>query len=192
VDVRVLGATNRDLSQAVAERTFRADLLARLAGVEVSMPPLRERTEDLPALSSFLLKRSGRAGIRVSADALEAMMLYDWPQNIRELDNALRTASLGGSDEIALLQLPARVREPLRVARETGASKAATEADDVAVVPGKDDQRRRLDDALRKHGGNVRRASMTLGIARGHLYRLLDRWQIDLSAYRDDPRDPSS
>ena len=176
VDVRVLSATNRDLAQAVAEKRFRADLLARLAAVEVRTPPLRARPEDLPLLGGFLLSRAGRRAIPISGDALEAMALYEWPQNVRELDNVLRAATLNETAELVFELLPDRLKQRLHGARGS--------LDAGGARPRVDDPRQQLEEALRIHRGNVRRASQAVGMARSHVYRLLERWNLDPERFR--------
>ena len=190
VDVRILAATNRDLSQAVVDKTFRADLVARLSAVEVRTPPLRARPEDLLTLVTFLLKRAGSAPLRIAPDALEALALYDWPQNIRELDNVMRAAALGGAAELGFAQLPERIQEVLRRAR--GASRSTglgLGPLGTIAKPPMVEMRAQVEEALTLHHGNVRRASSALGIARSHLYRLLERWNLDAAQFRDLNRD---
>jgi DNA-binding NtrC family response regulator len=176
IDVRILSATNRDLGEAVAQKAFRADLFARLSTVELRTPPLRTRTEDLPALVAHLLARSGRAPLPVSGDALEAMALYDWPQNVRELDNVVRAAALRDAVTLAFDHLPERIQQALRRARGDVAT--------AGVAPGTGDRRTQIEEALRLHGGNVRRASQSLGLARSHVYRLIERWHLDPDRFR--------
>lgn len=117
VDVRVVGATNRDLWQAVQEGSFRLDLYYRLHVVPVTLPPLRERVEDIPALAGFFLERSAKENERVfpdgvAPDALAILAAHDWQGNIRELQNALEYAvvmSPPGRRDIQADSLPDRV-----------------------------------------------------------------------------------
>jgi transcriptional regulator of acetoin/glycerol metabolism len=177
VDVRVLSATNRDLREAVQEKAFRADLLARLGAVEAHTPSLRSRPEDLPALVSYLRRRSSAGPpLSIHADALEAMALYDWPQNVRELDNLVRQAALQNATTLAFAQLPERIQRALR-AKRGGESPAG--------LPRPEDPRAELVHALKLHRGNVRRASSTLRLARSHVYRLLKRWSLNPDDFRD-------
>ncbi len=175
VNVRLLAATNRDLAVEVEAGRFRNDLLARLTAVELLLPPLRKRPEDLPALAEYLLTRAGSPRARLSARALEAMALYHWPQNVRELDGILRAALLIDGATIRLEHLPPSLRgrsaEPLLEQRAVAA-------------PDDDAPRARLVRALEKHGGNVRRASLEMGIGRGQVYRWIARWSIDLTTFR--------
>ncbi len=180
VDVRIVSATNRDLHARAIAGEFRADLLARLAGVEVRLPALRDRIEDLPELVRYLWNRAHQRTVTITANALEALALYAWPHNIRELDHALRAAALVDLDVLDLKALPDTIQSNLRDARDaTAASKPP--------VAAPIDLRGDVEAALRLHHGNLRRVALTLGIARGHLYRLLKRWDLDLAAFRTPP-----
>jgi two-component system, NtrC family, response regulator HydG len=111
VDVRVIAATNRDLEDAVRQKTFRLDLLHRLQVVVLEIPPLRERPEDIPLLvDHFLAKYSNPATIRVrsiSKQALEVLVRYSFPGNVRELENIIQRAlTFAGSDQIGIEDLP--------------------------------------------------------------------------------------
>jgi DNA-binding NtrC family response regulator len=118
VDVRVIAATNRDLPALVEERAFREDLYFRLNVVELTLPPLRERLDDLPTIIGSLLRQSwaasGRPGVRGLEDAaLDALLRYDWPGNVRELINVLERAVLVCRGEsITVRDLPAQILEP--------------------------------------------------------------------------------
>jgi DNA-binding NtrC family response regulator len=180
VDVRVTSATNRDLHARALNGEFRADLLARLAGVELRLPPLRARVEDLPALVQHLWQRAQGRAVTVTANALEALAIYGWPHNIRELDHALRAAALVDPAVVDLAALPAAIRRCLHDARD---SEVASQPSTTATI----DRRTQVEAALREHNGNLRRVAHALGIARGHLYRLLKRWELDPETYRLPP-----
>jgi DNA-binding NtrC family response regulator len=109
VNVRLIAATNRDLRRAVADRAFREDLFYRLNVVDIHLPPLRERPEDLPLLLQHFLERSAHAARarRVSAEALRLLLQYPWPGNVREFENTLeRALVLCQGEEITLADLP--------------------------------------------------------------------------------------
>jgi two-component system response regulator PilR (NtrC family) len=113
VDVRVIAATNSELSKMVAEGTFREDLYYRLHVIPIQLPPLRERRDDIPVLAQhFLTKFAPDARLQVSQDAMRALMAYHWPGNVRQLENALeRAVALGaGRTEIAMSDLPAEIQ----------------------------------------------------------------------------------
>jgi DNA-binding NtrC family response regulator len=179
VDVRVVSATNRDLHARALANEFRADLLARLSGVDLRLPALRGRVEDLPALIQFLWRRRHGREVTVTANALEALAIYSWPHNIRELDHALRAAALVDAAAIDLPALPEPIRACLHAAREVES--------EMPPQPVATDRRSAIEAALREHRGNLRRVAHTLGIARGHLYRLLKRWDLDPGAFRLSP-----
>jgi transcriptional regulator with PAS, ATPase and Fis domain len=110
VNIRVIAATNKDLKQTVKAGTFREDLYFRLNVINLTLPPLRERPEDIPLLADFFLKRhareSKRPHVRLTADAIDGMTRYPWPGNIRELDNVIaRAVVLTPQDSIGVEQL---------------------------------------------------------------------------------------
>jgi len=114
VDVRIIAATNRDLDQAMRDKTFRSDLFYRLNVVSLQLPPLRERVEDLPLLiRHFILLKSEQIGIperHLSPEAIDALMRYAWPGNVRELENVIeRVLVLSDHDPIAVEDLPEQV-----------------------------------------------------------------------------------
>ncbi len=191
IDVRIVSATNRDLHASASRGEFRPDLLARLAAVELRLPPLRDRVEDLPALIAFLWRRaqgsSAIAAPTVTANALEAMAIYEWPHNIRELDHVLRAAALTDASTLDLEALPERIQALLRERRASVLTAAIepppTTAPAIRSVPIYE-QREQVERALREHGGNVRSVARSLGIARGHLYRVLKRWNLDPATFR--------
>src|SRR5262245_17636149 len=113
VDTRVVAATNRDLQQRVREGAFREDLFYRLNVIPVTLPPLRERREDIPVMAETFLERVSQKQGRVaslSPEAIECLLRYPWPGNVRELENAMeRTAILATGDEVRLGDLPAHI-----------------------------------------------------------------------------------
>jgi transcriptional regulator with PAS, ATPase and Fis domain len=112
VDIRIIAATNRRLSDLVERRLFRPDLFYRLSGVDVRVPTLRERRSDVVELASHFLERHrpGRP-LRLSAGATDALMTYDWPGNVRELERLMeRAVTLAESDVIELDDLPPSIR----------------------------------------------------------------------------------
>jgi len=113
VDVRVIAATNSDLSKMVAEGTFREDLYYRLHVIPILLPPLRQRREDIPALvKHFLEKFAPGTAMQVSQGAMRALMAYQWPGNVRQLENAIERAVAlsAGRREVAITDLPAEVQ----------------------------------------------------------------------------------
>ncbi|QDE94355.1 sigma-54-dependent Fis family transcriptional regulator [Myxococcus xanthus] len=170
VDVRVVSATNVDLSRAVAEGRFREDLLYRLNTVEVQLPPLRERREDIPLLAAHFLaeqgRRYGRPNVRLSSEALEALLAYAWPGNVRELEHAVERAMLMASgDEVTQEDLLLK-----RAGREGMARLEEMTLDEV--------ERYLIERALARHEGNVSEAAKGLGLSRSALYRRLQYYGI--------------
>ena len=111
VDVRVVAATNRDLQQLIADGDFREDLFYRLNVVPVSLPPLRQRAGDIPLLVAHFLEKFNAGAKRINPPAMEALVKYPWPGNIRELENTIeRIVILSHGDEIRVADLPAEVR----------------------------------------------------------------------------------
>jgi len=180
VDFRVISATNADLRAAVDRGSFRADLYARLSAVEVAMPPLRERIEDLPLLVEHLLSRANAAA-SVSPDALEAIARHSWPQNVRQLDFALRRAVALATGRIELEHLGEELRRDFR---KNGAKASTHEASEPRMSASSVITREIVEGLLREHRGNVRRVGQALNIPRTRLYRMLSKWSIDVDAHR--------
>jgi len=172
IDVRMIAASNRNLSDLVAEGKFREDLFYRLRVIEIDLPPLREREEDIPLLVSHFLQRLGAETGRtltVSPEALSALVAYPWPGNVRELLNTLESiAALNRSGVITLQELPAKVC----VGHNDGKS-----VDDVfAGLPSLEELGRRyLAYVLKVTDNNKSQAADILGISRNTLYRMVSR-----------------
>jgi DNA-binding NtrC family response regulator len=174
VDVRVVAATNRDLDVAVKEGRFREDLYHRLNVVPITLPPLRERREDIPALAHHFLQRFAKEVKRslseISDEALGRLSAYDWPGNVRELANAIeRAVVLARGPEIAPHDLPARIVAAQPESRSDGAS----------YRDSMDAYRRQLVmRALAQSQGNRAAAARTLGLHEKYLLRLLKNLDI--------------
>ena len=168
IDVRVIAATNRDLVQAIREGTFREDLYYRLNVVSLTLPPLRERRDDLALLSAYFVRqhavRCKRVVKGISLEARALLMAYDWPGNVRELSNAIERAVVLGSTEMILPEdLPETLLESRAVDDEAHGFHAR-------VAAGKRDIIR---DALQKSSGNVAQAARELGLQPTYLHRLI-------------------
>jgi DNA-binding NtrC family response regulator len=169
IDVRVLAATHRDLDALVAREAFRGDLLARLRGHVLTLPPLRARREDLGILYAELLgtiEGRQRPERTLEPAAARALFAYDWPGNVRELEQSLRVATAQAAGEIALADLPESVRAPRPA---PGARPIEGEERRALVV--------RL---LEQHAGNLTAVARALGTSRSQLRRLAERFGIDL------------
>jgi DNA-binding NtrC family response regulator len=177
VDVRVIAATNRDLPSAIRAGTFREDLIHRLNRVEIRVPPLRERKEDIPFLIRHFLDRInasyGKSFKGVSRDVQKLFLKYDWPGNVRELENTLQSASMiAGKDFIDLTDLPkgirsaaaARPRIPA-IAGEKLMTLEEVEKEYIAFV-------------LRSTEFNLKRTAAILKISRTTLYNKMSRYGL--------------
>ena len=135
MNVRVISATNANLGEEVANNRFREDLLFRLNTIEIRIPPLRERREDIPELVRHFTARfaaeEGKSFIRgVTAPALDLLLRFDWPGNIRQLENAVeRAVIITRSDHITVDDLRDEILHPAPVSRPGGASRAAAQID---------------------------------------------------------------
>jgi DNA-binding NtrC family response regulator len=170
VDVRLIAATNRELETEVREGRFREDLYYRLRVVELKIPALRERIEDIPALVECFLdkhaQRLGRPRPEIGSDAVSALMARDWPGNVRELESAVeraillaREATLGPGD----FELPsATAEEP----EDSPAVAAGSDLKSVAKAAASEAERRLIRAALEATGGNVTKAAERLGLSR--------------------------
>ena len=179
VDSRIVAATNRDLRTMVAAGRFRADLYYRLSGVEVEVPPLRHRREDVPILVSHFLAQHTRTLPRTMAvSANEALIAYDWPGNVRQLARVIeRAVALAPLPEIVLSDLPADISRDFRpLVRETGGRDDSLRAWSSRYV--------RL--VLERCGGNKRRACDVLNISYHTLQGHLD---YQTSAHDSEPPD---
>jgi two-component system response regulator AtoC len=182
IDVRFLAATNRDLEAEVAVRTFRQDLYFRLNGISLTIPPLRERPDEIEPLARRFLAQasdsSRRGRPRLSSGALEILRGYVWPGNIRELRNVMeRALVLCDDDELSAEHLPV---EKMRLARPVPSAPPpvlATSADE-ALSPGEHDERQRILKLMAETGGNQTRTAKALGMARGTLIERLTRYGI--------------
>ncbi len=189
LDVRVLAAAQFSLTEAVARGEFRADLYARLDGLTLKLPPLRERKAEVPYLfARMLLNGAGGRPPAVDARLVERLCMHDWPFNVRELSLVVKRLLVlhGAEEKLKLQHLPERLapeRHALAAAArgEASADAAALAAsDEPADLP-------RLVAALRRFGGNVAKAAQSLGISRQRAYRLMQGHpEVSLAALRDE------
>ena len=178
VDVRLVAATNRDLSKMVAEAKFREDLFFRLSVVPITLPPLRARKEDLPVLVQSMLKslseENGKPFRELTSDAMQAVLRYDWPGNVRELRTAVEHGVVMASGaKITLRDLPQTVRNG-------GANPASVAAGGVFLAIPKEERLNvhltedlLIEQALAETRGNVTQAAKRLGMSRRTLHRRL-------------------
>jgi len=184
VDVRVLAATNADLEQRVAEGKFREDLYYRLSVIRIHIPPLRERREEIPHLSTYFLReasdRLGKPDIRLSSETLDAFSQFWWPGNVRQLKNEIQRAvalsAPGGTIEpVHLSPEVSNAQLPEAVVSRTGRSRtAASLASAVEEV-----ERDMIQTALDRSGGNISQTARSLGLTRRGLYLKLRRLGLE-------------
>jgi DNA-binding NtrC family response regulator len=177
VDVRVIAATHRDLPEAVRAGRFREDLYYRLDVVTLRLPPLRERRQDIPLLVDHFLRtlsaRHGRGPVAMDSEAQRRLLAYDWPGNIRELQNVLeRAVLLAEQGVIGPEHLATNVR-PAAAALAEASSPASA-----ALRPLEDVERDHVIRVLAATGGNREESSRILGISRRTLTRMIQRWGL--------------
>ena len=170
VDIRLLAATNRDLEEAIKKGTFRQDLYFRLNVVKLTMPPLRERREDIPLLANYFARkyaeRCNRRVMGISSEARKRLMTYDWPGNVRELENAIeRAVVLGTTEQILADDLPEAVVE----ANTTVSDEAPSSYHELVVQT----KKRMIIDAMKQTNGNYTAAAKLLNLHPNYLHRLI-------------------
>jgi DNA-binding NtrC family response regulator len=190
IDVRIVVAGQQSLMDDVRAGRFRSDLLARLDGLTVRLPPLRQRREDVLPLFARLLETAadGRAPA-FESDVAERMCIYDWPFNVRELVLLARrlVAVHGPGITLAAQHLPERMTESPATAGAPGLTSIAPPAKLPGVTrPAEPVQLPALIAALRTAGGNVARAAAVLGITRQRAYRIMEAQGVDIDSLRGD------
>jgi len=175
VDVRVIASANRDLDEAVENEKFRQDLFYRLSVIRIALPPLRERTDDIPSLARHFISRFNDALPQnvtgITKDALEVLTRYRWPGNIRELESAIENAfALGNSEMIRQCDLPSHIVECVEV--ESLPSSAEGSASVTSMAEG---EKQLLLNALKATNGNKTHAARLLGVSRPRLYNMIQR-----------------
>ena len=190
IDVRVIVAGQEALLDAVRARRFRADLLARLDGLSVRLPPLRARREDVPALFSRLWSALGDGSEpKLEFDFVERLAVHDWPLNVRELVLLVRRLRVFCDKEPSLRarHLPARIGEPVEPEKSERATRAESRPQHEKPKEPASSERVELSEliaALRASQGNVAKASALLGITRQRAYRLIEGHAVDLDDLR--------
>jgi len=172
VDVRIISATNADLSKEASEGRFRQDLLFRLNTVEIQVPPLRERRRDIPALAMLFLKRYAeryrKPTTNFDAAALQSLLDYPWPGNVRELDHAVERALLLSQGDVVLVS-----DLGLREVRDAQPKMEELSLEEVEALL--------VRKAIDRYGGNISQAAEALGLSRSALYRRLQKYGIGSS-----------
>lgn len=170
VDVRVLSATNADLSTEVANGEFRQDLFYRLNTVEIHVPPLRQRKEDIPTLAMHFLggyvTKYRKSITGFDPEAMQALCSYHWPGNVRELDHAIERAVLMTQHELIK-------------AGELGLASTKSNQLQLENITLEEMERRAIRKAMNRFDGDISKAAIALGLSRAALYRRLEKFQID-------------
>jgi len=184
VNIRVIAATNRDLSKAVREGKFREDLFHRLNVISFSIPPLRDRPDEIPHLADLFLRRytkeMGKPGMRLTQAALRAMHWYRWPGNVRELENAVaRAVVLAPSREIG----PEHLRLPQDYEAKSQVDEEKPHVREAGALPYHQAMERYryflIEQALKRTHGNQTKAAEALGLQRSYLARVLKQKQAE-------------
>jgi DNA-binding NtrC family response regulator len=172
-NVRIIAATNRDLEAAIRGGAFRQDLYFRLNVVQVKLPPLRDRKNDIPLLVTSFLEKLSSPDDRprsISEDAMRRMIAYDWPGNVRELENVVaRAVALGSGPIVQVGDLPSSLHHPI--------SERTPENDE--LLPLQELERRAILRMLRETGGDKLAAARLLGIGKTTLYRKLKQYHVE-------------
>ena len=175
VDVRIISATNQNLPQLIETKKFRQDLYFRIKGVNISLPPLRDRTEDMPALVDFFLKQAAsEVGAKVTGitdSAMTALLKYDWPGNIRQLQHSIRTmVVMCDRDKLDVNDIPPDIAQRPQLASGVGTGLAGVSLNEL--------ERQAIAETLAKTQGNREQAAKILGIGERTLYRKIKEYNL--------------
>jgi len=184
VDMRIISATNRNLHEMKDSASFREDLYYRLEEYTISIPPLRERREDIPVLARHFLETFCEFYeldlMRIGNAALGELATYPWPGNVRELKNIIQKAAVQSTDSvIARIEIPAIARPRDKTNVDGERPRVVVRPDDNEILPLREVERRALARAIEHAGGNMARAAAMLGIGRATLYRKLEKLRGD-------------
>ena len=197
VNTRIVAATNRNLEAATTDGSFRSDLLYRINGFQISLPPLRERTDDIDLIAHHLLKQLGAGAYELTPEALNALKHYSWPGNVRQLRNCLERAVLLANDNrITLNELPPEIARPLVTAANmplmmvahnnssnneetSNGNDAATSNNPQTPASLRDVERQQILSALEQTNWHRGKTAEVLGISPSTLYRRLRDYGLD-------------
>jgi len=184
VDIRIIAATHRNLTKDVEVGRFREDLYYRLAVLEVKVPPLRERPQDIPPLVRYLVQkislRLDRPPVDVDAECLHRMTLYSWPGNVRAMENVLERAlvRMGDARILKLEHLGLPPEGALPVTNPDLRLRPEKEKTAPEIKTLRDIEREAIAEALSVCCGNIKRTAACLGIARNTLYRKMEEYVL--------------
>ncbi len=175
VDVRVIAATNRDLDDELRAGNFREDLFYRLDVVRITIPPLRERPEDIEPLAKHFIRQQGYPETILAPDALRILQEHQWPGNVRELINVIESAVIETEGEnITAETLSSKISSAAAQKRNGSPAPQAVE-DETSTLDLQDNEARLIQKALKQSEGNKSKAAELLGITRRRLYSRMDR-----------------
>ncbi|MHC4110135.1 MAG: sigma-54-dependent transcriptional regulator [Planctomycetota bacterium] len=177
VDVRIISATNQDLTVLIEKKKFRQDLYFRIKGVNITLPALRNRADDIPALAEYFLKEAaaetGSQVVGITEAALMILMNFDWPGNIRQLRNCIRTmVVMCDSDMLDVRDIPPEIYQRRQLAAGTGTPAG------LGSVSLNELEKQAIMDTLAKTKGNREKASKILGIGERTLYRKIKEYNL--------------
>jgi DNA-binding NtrC family response regulator len=191
VDVRFIAATNKDLESAVRDRSFREDLYFRIKGVTISLPPLRERREDIPLLIQHLLDRSakklGKNIVGIDSEAKATLMAYSWPGNVRQLENVVENmVILAQGDRLTMADIPPDIAPAMRASSaaastalvHVGPNTPSTAITNLGGVNLADLEKQAIEKTLEMVQGNREQAAKILGIGERTLYRKIKEYGL--------------
>ncbi len=189
VDVRVVAATNRDLLRLAKDGKFREDLYYRLNVVKIDLPPLCERTEDIALLAGHFVAKFSRSGAppkSIAPEAMEAMIQYRWPGNIRELENAIERACVTTRDEVIRPEnLPAEILRPGRPRHQLPVDLSRPLAEQLTDLTSAFEERY-LRRALKRTRGHIGRTAVLTGLSRRTITEKLAVYQIDKADFKKE------
>ena len=182
-DVRLIAATNKNLEQLVRQGKFRDDLFFRLNVVRITMPPLRDRKEDIPILVRGFLRHFCKANekplLDLAPDAMDALLTYNWPGNVRELRTAIEHGVvMATGQKITLRDLPMAVRQAGRATSPRGISAAEAFTEKSSPLDLHETEKKLIMQALAATNGNVTAAAKKLGISRRTLHRKINETKL--------------
>lgn len=187
VDVRVIAATNRPLEKLVKEGQFREDLYYRLDVVKIDLPPLRDRTEDIPLLAAHFAhkySRNGNVPAQITPEAMDRLLTFPWPGNIRQLENALERACLTARDgTIRPENLPPDLSRPAAAKTGFSVDLARPLPDQLAELTNRFEERY-LRRALKRCRGHIGRVAKLSGLSRRSISNKVSQFNIDASSYK--------
>jgi DNA-binding NtrC family response regulator len=185
VDARIIAASNLDFEELIRERRFREELYSRLAGWVIHLPRLRERVEDIPLIAAHFVRSFAGKDIPLHGRLMSALLLYAWPQNVRELKSMVERAVIEANGETPIPLSPYLDRALAQQRRSPAGTPAKAPAEDRSKTAGKP-SRARLIEVLTTFRGNIRRVAAELAVSRNTVYRWCEEYGIDPDQFRPE------